>query len=148
MEVQLAVIADCANIAAGDKLNILGVFDTIRVRRFPYRHPFFSLALRIRLEYADGEDDHKLSAVLVDADGKTLVRADVAFPGRAIEPGSFLHLNPILNFAGSTFARAGEYAFRILWDGKERQLVRLRLLELPAPEGPTALGGSTSPGGA
>jgi len=135
LEVQLAVIADCANIAAGDKLNVLGVFDTIRARKFPYVHPFFSLALRVRLEYQDGEDDHKLSAILVDADGKTMVRADVNFPGRAIEPGTFLHLNPILNFAGSSFTKPGEYAFRILWDGKERQIVRLRLVDMPAAAG-------------
>ena len=49
MEVQVAVLADCANVAAGEKLNIMGIFDTIFARDFPTVHPFMALALRFRI---------------------------------------------------------------------------------------------------
>jgi uncharacterized protein DUF6941 len=39
MDVQVAVLADYANVAAGDKLNVMGIFDTVFAPTLPTVHP-------------------------------------------------------------------------------------------------------------
>ena len=68
MEVDLAVIADAANVSQEGKLNILGVFDTIWAREFPFRHATMVLVVRVRADFTEG-GGHPLEVRLVDADG-------------------------------------------------------------------------------
>ncbi len=55
MKVQLAVLADQANVAPPGKLNIMGIFDTIGAEKFPTTLAFMVLAIRLKLEYEDRE---------------------------------------------------------------------------------------------
>jgi len=68
--VQVAVLADYANIAAGDKRNVMGIFDTLFAPAFPTVQPFMVLALRLRLSYEDGGRTHDLAVSLRDEDGR------------------------------------------------------------------------------
>lgn len=94
MNVQVAVLADSANVAAGDKLNVMGVFDTIQTPAFPAAHPFMVLALRLRLDYEDGGKTHDLLISLRDEDGREYLRAAWTCPAvllrapRALKHGS------------------------------------------------------------
>lgn len=133
MEVQLAVLADAANIAQQGKLNILGVFDTIWAANFPAVHPSMVVALRLRLEYGDGAGDHDLEVVLQDEDGKESVRAKAVAHVRAIAPGEWTHLNHILTLTGTGFGTPGRYSFRVRWDGVEKTRVDLKVLAAATP---------------
>ena len=120
MDVQVAVLADYANVAAGEKLNVMGIFDTIASTTFPFVHPFMVLALRIRLDYEDGEASHDLAIALRDEDGRDYFRASAKANVTKIEPGRFRGL------VGA--ARAAELAGEV---AKARQYYSA-LLELAA----------------
>src|SRR5438876_3274878 len=74
MEVTVAVLADAANIAKGEKLNILGTFDRIAVPAFPWTHPFMVLALAFRLTYEDARATHELAVTIMDEDGHDVAK--------------------------------------------------------------------------
>jgi hypothetical protein len=125
MEVRVAVLADAANEAPPKKLNVLGMFDSIKTREFPAILPSMVLVLRYRLDYEDGGKAHTLKVTFRDEDGKEIgsARADATIG--EIKPGKFGHENVILNFAGIRFAREGHYVFEVTWDGALKARVDL-----------------------
>jgi hypothetical protein len=133
MDVQVAVLADYANIAAGDKLNVMGIFDTIFASAFPTVHPFMVLALRVRLGYDDGGKTHDLAVSLRDEDGREYLRAAAKVNVPRIEPGRFQNVNQVINFAGMGFGKPGTYAFHIAWDGVEITRVDLVVVQGAVP---------------
>lgn len=141
MDVQVAVLADYANIAAGDKLNVMGIFDTLFAPAFPTVQPFMVLALRLRLGYEDGGRTHDLAVSLRDEDGREYLRAAAKANVPKIEPGRFQNVNQVINFAGMGFGKPGTYAFHVAWDGVEKARIDLIVIEgtppgagpLPAP---------------
>ena len=133
MKVQLAVLADQANVAPPGKLNIMGIFDSIFAPRFPTVHPFMVLALRLRFDYDDGDSKHTLQLELQDEDGKSYLRAEATVVVPKIAPGQVNHANQILNFPGMQFTKPGKYHFRIMWDGEEKSRVDLALVKGTGP---------------
>lgn len=138
MNVQLAVLADAANIAPVGKLNVLGIFDTITASHFPIVHPAMVLAIRLRVDYDDGDRQHPLVVELRDEDGKVYLKGEASVALPKIPPGEFAHINQILNFAQPTFRAPGQYHFRILWDGEEKTRVDLKLVAAAKPDEPPA----------
>lgn len=130
MNVQLAVLADAANVAAGRKLNIMGIFDTIAERDFPAVHPSMVLAMRIRLDYGDGSKTHKLAICLMDVDNKVLMRAETPQEIGKLDPGQVAHVNHVLSFSHVAFGGPGQYSFRIYWDDKEKERVDLNITQI------------------
>lgn len=75
MDVQLALLADYANISREGKLNILGIFDALYGKNFPIIHPQLQLVINfeatraeegkekvVEVQFSDG-DDNKLSGI-------------------------------------------------------------------------------------
>jgi uncharacterized protein DUF6941 len=138
MDVQVAVLADYANVATGDKLNVMGIFDTIAAAVFPAVQPFMVLALRIRLDYEDGGRTHDLAISLRDEDNREYLRAASKAAVGRIQPGQFQNVNQVLNFASMGFGKPGKYAFRVAWDGVEKARVDLVVVQGPPPGIPGA----------
>jgi hypothetical protein len=132
MEVQLAVLADAATVAAARKLNILGIFDSIWFREFPAAYPMMALVMRLRLEYEDGGREHELVITLQDADGREYARAGSRVNVPRLEAGAIQHVDQVLNFAGMVFTKPGRFAFPLLWDGIHKTRVQLNI-ELGTP---------------
>ena len=133
MDVQVAVLADYANIAAGNKLNVMGIFDTLAATVFPTVQPFMVLALRLRLGYEDGSRAHELAVSLRDEDGREYLRAAAKVNVPRIEPGLFQNVNQVVNFAGMGFGKPGTYAFHIAWDGVEKTSIDFIVVQAPPP---------------
>lgn len=138
MEVDLAVIADAANVSQEGKLNILGIFDTIWARDFPFRHGSMAFVVRVRADFTEA-GTHRLEVRLVDADGKQLFRAEGPLEVAAAGPGRPLKPHIIMGLTGVSFPRAGDYSFEVFLDGDHRRSVPLYVLEGPRqppnPEG-------------
>ena len=83
MDVDLAVIADAANVSQEGKLNILGVFDTIWARVFPFRHASMVFVLRVRADFTE-QGAHRLEVRLSGADYSVAV-SGIAGPGGGTE---------------------------------------------------------------
>ena len=119
MITEMAVLADCANIAAGEKLNVMGVFSKIGAPQFPAVHPFMALVLRLRVEYEDGNRTHDFTVLMQDEDGRQFFKAEAKVPIPAIKAGATAHIHQVLNFAGVSFAKPGDYIFVVRWNGDE-----------------------------
>lgn len=138
MRLLIAALADYANIAQGDKLNLSGVFDTIWVKKFPSIHPTMVLALRFQLEYEDGEKDHSLDVFIEDPDGHEFAKTQTQLTAPKIKPGQVLVSNQILTFRGLGLKEPGKVIFRIVWDGDEKQRVFLYVVQMPQQHGEQA----------
>ncbi len=130
MEVDLAVTADAANVSQEGKLNVLGVFDTIWARKFPFRHAAMVFVLRVRADFTD-QGVHRMEVRLMDADGAQLFKAEgpLQVPGGV--PGQPVKPHVIMGLSGITFHRAGEYSFEVLVDERHLRSVPLHVMETP-----------------
>ena len=134
MEVDLAVVADAANVSQEGKLNILGVFDTIWARDFPFRHATMVFVLRVRADFTD-QGVHTLEVRLIDADGAQLFKAGGPLKVPAGEPGRAVKPHVIMGLSGINFSKPGDYSFEILVD--ERHMKSVPLYVMKAPSGRT-----------
>jgi hypothetical protein len=67
MDVQLAVLADHANLSMEGKLNIMGVFDVGRAHQVPITWPLMFFCARFHVGEADGYR-HKFTLRVLDDD--------------------------------------------------------------------------------
>ncbi len=131
VQLDLAVIADAANVSQEGKLNILGVFDTIWARDFPVRHTTMVFVLRFLADFTE-QGDHSLEVRLMDADGAQLFKAEGPLkvtggsPGRPIRPHVIMALN------GVTFDQPGDYSFEVMLSGKHVRSVPIYVVEPPS----------------
>lgn len=134
MEVDLAVVADAANVSQEGKLNVLGVFDTIWAREFPFRHSAMVFVLRLHADFTE-QGDHAMQVRLIDADGGQMFKAEgpvkvpAGTPGRPVRPHVILTLNSI------SFPAPGDYSFEVTLDGSHLRSVPLHVLAVPGREG-------------
>ena len=74
MDVKFAVLADYASITREGKLNILGIFDVVNARGFPFALPLFHLVASYESGAAEFRSDKNIEIVLCDEDGAELLR--------------------------------------------------------------------------
>lgn len=116
MNVQLAVIAEGANVTPEAKLNILGEFNTLNAPSAPVFQPFMCFVAKLMIGAADGAVVD-LRFRVVDGEGQLVapemkIRAE-GTPSADGEPASFPLILPI---AGAIFKEFGTYTFE-LWPG-------------------------------
>ncbi|NIR43904.1 MAG: hypothetical protein GWN99_08055 [Gemmatimonadetes bacterium] len=132
MEIDLAVVADAANVSQEGKLNVMGVFDTIWAREFPFRHAAMVFVLRVRADFTE-QGDHGLVVRLMDADGGQLFKAEGPLKVPQGTPGRPLKPHVILGLAGITFQRPGDYSFEVMLDGDHLKSIPLHVMKAPTP---------------
>ncbi|HEX9895397.1 MAG TPA: hypothetical protein VGA78_15820 [Gemmatimonadales bacterium] len=138
MKVLIAALADHANIAhPGDKLNLMGVFDVIGAPQFPVVHPGAVLAIRLELEYEDGERKHTLAVVIVNQDGKEFAKIETQMEVAKVKPGQRLTANHLLFFRHLAFRAPESFSVLIRWDGELKQTLPLDVVAVPPPTATT-----------
>jgi hypothetical protein len=119
MEIEVFSLCDAATGDSG-KLNILGAFDSIFVRKLPAIHSQCSIALRLRYRRSE-EGTHEVNVNIVDEDGKHIVpplKGKMELRMRSNVSSSSANL--ILSLNGLKFDKAGEYSIDLLIDGEQR----------------------------
>jgi Family of unknown function (DUF6941) len=129
MEVDLAVLADAANVSGEGKLNLLGIFDNMTLGPdFPATSTTFSIVVRL-VAHPSELGQHQLTLRVADADGKEVAKLDAGFNvGRkkaSPKPASL----PIVLGAQVTFPSPGDYAFDILIDGRWEKTIPLEVIK-------------------
>lgn len=119
MQVAFAAIGDAANISQEGKLNITGIFDTIKAANFPCTHLSLVFAFRMLFEYPDRQKTHHFDVSLVDQDGVIVWGAGADVQVGSVEAGRFVHSNQIITLRRLTFPAPGRYRFRIQIRGEE-----------------------------
>lgn len=117
MKIAILLTADYASIDPGSgKLNMLGVFNTIRARSFPTMHSRFYLAIRVVGDHNVERTEHKLAIQLADLDGKELVALEGSFALQATAPGVDSQHDFSFEFNDLVFPEPGDYRFYVSID--------------------------------
>lgn len=118
MDVQLAVLADSANLSQEGKLNILGEFDTLWAPEAPVSLAQMCFVAKVRFSRGDlgNEGFVALELRVVDDDGGLVAPLiTIRFIARpeAIGTGEPLVGPIIVPIVGATFERFGTYSFEL-----------------------------------
>ena len=123
LNIEFAFFCDSANIAMGNKLNVMGVFKNINTAKFPCTHPHMFLVVSI-----DGHrsevGQHQLKINFVDEDGKNIISP---FEGQFEIAENNLSNSFLLEFNGVEFPNSGIYAADITIDNQHKKTVTLAL---------------------
>ena len=117
MKTEIFALCDAAAEYAG-KLSLLGGFDTISAKEFPFIHPHCSIALRIRFDRIE-EGEHRLRLSIVDEDGNPIVpiiegRINISFPPDIYSVCG----NTVLDLNGLRFEKPGRYRIDLAVDNR------------------------------
>lgn len=120
MEVTFAVLADCANITADNKVNIMGVFGEINPASLPFSLPTLFLVMQFSASPIEIGTKKHIKVALLDSDGKRILEldADTEVP-QPTRPGSKSNVVSIVGLNGIPFSKADHYQFAILVNGDE-----------------------------
>lgn len=134
MEVTLALLADCANVTAEGKLNILGVFDSILAENFPTVHNQMNLIFRLEANAAEAGSRKDLLILLMGEDGQKLVTLSATMEFTARDPnksGEQFVADQIIGMQNVRFEKPGIYQIAILVNGDTKKTLMLRVRQRP-----------------
>jgi hypothetical protein len=132
VDIEIFTICDAATISCG-KLNILGSFDRLNSKRFPFQHPDCAVAIKVRFENSES-GDHVMEVRFIDLDGQKIVPSqELKIRVTPSEGQRHLHMH-ISQFEGLPFQKPGEYYVDLVVDKEVRS--RIPLFVVPAPTRP------------
>lgn len=115
MEIEIFTLCDFAQ-DNNSKLTVVGTFDAIYAKQFPFVQQSFSVACRLRFSEKEvGEHDMRLR--FIDGSGKEViqpVQGKMTIP----EPknGQYSAINLVFNFNQMKIEKAGRYSFELYID--------------------------------
>jgi hypothetical protein len=131
VDVNVAVLADYANVSQDGKLNIMGIFQEINAPELPLQLPQMYLVLSFTAGPAEFGLVRDIRVVLLHSDGQEVfaLEAQMQVPNAA-RPGRRAYINETIGLAGVPFQQAGDYAFSILVGDDEKATVPLYVNDL------------------
>lgn len=134
MQLRIFLLADFANLDAGNKLNIIGVFTAIGVQSVPAVHPSLHVVAKVAAELGEFETQRTFKLLFFSQDGTELgkVEGGFVFP-RPQERGGDSEWNFVLGIQQLALPRAERYEFRLLVDEHLLGAVPLDVVLRPNP---------------
>jgi len=131
VEVNLAVVADYANVTNEGRLNIMAVCSDVNPAAFPTALQQIFLVITWEAGPAEFGTQKDVRIAFIDADANVTVSLDL--PGFVVPhpsgTGSRVYFNQIVGMGGLLIERAGEHAFLLLVGGEEKRRVPLYVNE-------------------
>ena len=129
MEIEIFTLADFAQ-DNNSKLTIVGTFDSIHSKQFPFVHPACSVATRLRFSVKES-GDHDFRLRLIDGEGTEMIQPiegniNIPMP----KNGQVTSINVVANFAQMKFEKPGRYSFELYIDGEWKSGLPLFLNKL------------------
>jgi len=125
MELAYAFLADAAQFTSDGKLNMLGGdFNSIVAEGFPHIHPVIAIVMRFRINRDEAAVPHPVRLELCNLDrpeDPPMADIEGSFPATTILPTAEdpLFFANVSNVLGTVFTSAGNYALRIIADGRQ-----------------------------
>jgi len=134
MDISMAVIADYASATRDCKLNVMGIFNALKVKSLPHIQSQIYLIWQAEAGPAEWGMKKDVEIKLLDENARQVlsVRGDLVIPAKG-EAGRRTSINSIMTFNNVKFEVAGDYAFAILIGGETRRNVPLRINLTPPP---------------
>jgi hypothetical protein len=137
MKLDVAVLADAANVSREGKLNICGIFRNIFGPQLPVIWPSLTMALQVTLDSSEKGRPHTLGLVFTDPKKRPMNQfPEMNFEVPADAQGSFFTLPFVLNLTNLAFPIHGVYEFALTLDGADAGTLSLEVA-LP-PSAPVA----------
>lgn len=117
MEIDIAVLADAANVTADGKVNVLGIFREFNPLELPIVLPTFSIAISLTAEPNELGTSHTLDVILNDVNGdisKTVTRGGFTIPNRLNY--DYPMVNFIIGVQNLQIGVPGTYYFEVILD--------------------------------
>jgi len=134
MKVVFGLVADSAEVAEGGKLNIMGVFGSIKASQFPATHPKMCLVIRFEVLSVEFGTEKDLRIALVGPSGKEAAAMEGKFAVRLDDPSRGAPLmvehDQVIQWNDIVFPEPGGYAFHILVQGDPKGSVPLTLMKM------------------
>lgn len=139
MHVSFALFADAANLSQEGKLNILGVFDAVRVEQFPAVHPRATLVVRLKAVPSDA-GRHEVGLRWTNARGHVLWESSAELEIGAPPPGATEVDMPLIFQLDLPLDVGGTYRMDVGINGRTAAQVILHVQAgappvIPAPPG-------------
>jgi hypothetical protein len=132
MKTRVAVLADCANVTADGKLNIMGVFNVIKAQQAPVAHSQMQLVLSLVADPWEMNSTVPLEIQLVDADGRVLFGVKGAVSLGGAEGGEQPTANYLLGLNNTVFDHFGSFDFKILVNDEPFSSIPLIVQQVPS----------------
>lgn len=128
------ILADAAT-AAENKLYIHGAgWDSILAATFPVEQPLMSVALRVRIPWAETNQPHEIELDVLDQDGVSIMPPDRVIKGQlnagrpaGLPQGEDQVFPFVINLAGLKFEKPGNYVIVFRLDGLKAAESRFRM---------------------
>lgn len=130
MDVNLALLADSANISREGKLNLLGIFNLIYAQSFPAVHPNMHLVVSFSTTNAEAGRTKQVEIQFLGPDGNKIGSITGKFVVPKGEPGYPIQVNHIVPIPPLKFEKPGDYAFSIFVNEELKKEASLRVLPL------------------
>jgi hypothetical protein len=129
MEIEIFTLCDFAQ-DNNSKLTVVGTFDAIHSKQFPFVHQSFSVACRLRFSEKE-TGQHEMRLRFTDGGGSELIKPiegqmSIAAP----KNGQYSPVNLVFNFNQVKFDKPGRYSFELYIDGEWRSGLPLFLNQL------------------
>lgn len=137
VKARFALLADYANLTSDGKLNIMGVFDTIRATSVPVVHGQMVLVIRFETDPADRGRSKDLELRLLDADGTDLLKVDSNLQ-IALDAPLVASINQIIGLSRLRFEHFGRYVFYVTVNGEQKADIPFEVQQLTTTPAATA----------
>lgn len=116
MKKLMILTADYANIAEGGKVNVMGIFRSIKAKSFPARHPQMSLVAKLEGELGEEGQTRDVTIILREDDGNEILRSTGKVKIPDVKAGLRPEINLIMNYRDIIFPKPGLYQFVLIVD--------------------------------
>lgn len=134
MELKVFLLADYVNVG-NDKLNILGVFDTITANQFPFTFPSMHLAIKLATLQEEYDLEHTIKVLFVDEDEEEIAKGEGKFtiPGSDTGHSSEATLNFAIAMRDIVFEKPSNHEVRLIVDDDLKGAIILEVVQLENP---------------
>ena len=133
MRVLYSKFSEYACQQANGRHTMIGIFDDIRVAQIPVDHPPFFLNLELEFEATEGGGTMSLDAILMDEDGKDLVKIQSSGPVPKSNDGNPLRMHMVIGIQPIRFEKAGNYRLDVIYNGMKVGEERLPIMLVAPP---------------
>jgi hypothetical protein len=134
MNVDVFTLCDFAQTAPGNKMTIVGTFNSIYARQTPVVHPLCAIAVLMRFQQIE-QGTKNIRVSIIDSDGRAVVptlNAQLNVQISSSEPDASVPLALVIQQI--SLPRFGEYSIDLAIDNRQEASIPLYLKQVPLPQ--------------
>ena len=134
MKVDVFTLCDFAQAMPGNKMTVVGTFNTIFAKQVPVVHRLCALAVLMRFEQIE-QGTKNIRVSIIDSDGRAIMptlNAQINIQISSSEPDATVPLALVIQQI--KLPHFGEYSVDLAVDGRQEATTPLYVKQVPAPQ--------------